>query len=86
MSEVFTAAYADQIASISVFKRNPARIMSEAGEGTVLVLNHNEPAFYCVEPALFESMMERLEDDMLGQMAQERWEKGEMVEIDFDDL
>lgn len=86
MSEIFTAAYADQIASISVFKRNPTRVMSEAGEASVLVLNHNAPAFYCVEPKLFERMMERLEDDMLGQMAQERWENGEMVEVDIDDL
>lgn len=86
MSEVFTAAYADQIASISVFKRNPARVMSEAGKSTVLVLNHNAPAFYCVDHQLFESMMERLEDDILGQMAEERWNNGEMVEINIDDL
>ena len=86
MSDVFTAAYADHIASISAFKKNPARIVSEAGTGTVLVLNHNAPAFYCVEPSLFESMMDQLEDNTLGKMAQERWEKSDMVEIDFDDL
>ena len=86
MSDVYTAAYADQIASISAFKKNPARIVSQADKGTVLVLSHNAPAFYCVEPSVFEAMMERLEDNMLGQMAQERWEKGSMVEMDFDEL
>ena len=86
MSEVFTAAYADHIASISAFKKNPARIVSGAGKGTGLVLNHNAPAFYCIEPSIFEAMMDRLEESTLGQMAQERWEKGDMVEIDFDDL
>ncbi|EPS5947048.1 plasmid stabilization protein, partial [Klebsiella pneumoniae] len=45
----------------------------------------NEPAFYCVPPALYAQLMELLEDEELGRMADER--SGEkVIEVNIDDL
>nr|WP_311767611.1 type II toxin-antitoxin system prevent-host-death family antitoxin [Burkholderia cepacia] len=49
-------------ASVSELKRNPMGTVA-AGEGfPVAILNHNEPAFYCVPAKTWEAMVERLED------------------------
>lgn len=53
--------YTDHCISISEFRRNPTRFMSNADNGVLLVINQNEPAFYCIQPDLFNSMMELLE-------------------------
>ena len=59
-------------ASISELKRNPMGTVA-AGDGfPVAILNHNEPAFYCVPAKAFEAMMERLEDLELSVIADER--------------
>lgn len=82
-----TAIFADRCTSISAFKRQPARIVEEHKDEVLMVLNHNAPAFYCLSPELFESMMERLEDAMLLEIAQERRESpGESIIMDFDDI
>ncbi|MDR8350791.1 plasmid stabilization protein, partial [Acinetobacter baumannii] len=42
-------------------------------------------AFYCVPPALYAQLMELLEDEELGRMADER--SGEkVIEVNIDDL
>lgn len=44
-----------------------------AGEGeTVAIVNHNEPAFYCVPAKAYELLMERLEDAELNTIADAR--------------
>lgn len=49
-------------ASVSELKRNPMGTVA-AGEGfPVAILNHNEPAFYCIPAKTWEAMVERLED------------------------
>ncbi|AXL64452.1 plasmid stabilization protein, partial (plasmid) [Klebsiella pneumoniae subsp. pneumoniae] len=53
-------------ASITELKRDPMGTFN-AGEGApVAILNRNEPAFYCVPPALYAQLMELLEDQELG--------------------
>lgn len=76
---------AEVTASISELKRNPMGIVA-AGEGfPVAILNHNEPAFYCVPAKAFEAMMERLEDIELNAIADAR--KNEpRVKVDIDAL
>lgn len=57
-----------------------------AGEGApVVILNRNEPAFYCVPPALYAQMMEILEDQELGRIADERIGEA-VIEVNIDDL
>jgi antitoxin StbD len=70
-------------ASISELKRNPMGTLA-AGDGfPVAILNRNEPAFYCVPAACFESMMAKLEDLELNAIANaRRGQKVEKVKLD----
>ena len=72
-------------ASITELKRDPMGTF-HAGEGApVAILNRNEPAFYCVPPALYTQLMELLEDQELGRIADERTNEA-VIEVSFDDL
>lgn len=74
---------AEVTASISELKRNPMGIVA-AGEGfPVAILNHNEPAFYCVPAKAFEAMMERLEDIELNAIADARRNEPR-IKVDID--
>ncbi len=48
--------------SVSAFKKNPSKVVSEAGGDAVAVLNHNAPDFYAVPAEMFEQIMDLLED------------------------
>ena len=56
--------FTDLTVSMSDFKKNPAKVLREAGQKPVAVLNHNKPAFYMVEPHLFELMIEQLNEQL----------------------
>jgi len=71
------AVLANLSISISEFKKNPTKVLREAGKQPVAVLTHNKPAFYLVEPGLFEALVERLEDIELAELAAKRMAKGE---------
>ncbi len=63
---------AEVTASVSELKRNPMGTVA-AGDGfPVAILNHNEPAFYCVPAKAFEALLERLEDFELNAIADSR--------------
>lgn len=72
-------------ASVSELKRNPMGTVA-AGEGfPVAILNHNEPAFYCVPAKAYEAMLERLEDLELNAIADAR--EGDAVhKVSLDEL
>jgi antitoxin StbD len=76
---------AEVTASISELKRNPMGTVA-AGEGfPVAILNHNEPAFYCVPAKAFEAMMDIIEDAELNAIADAR--KGQReIAVSLDDL
>lgn len=79
--------YTNQTVSISELKRNPTAVARQAGHRPVVVLNHNKPAFYVVEPKMFEAMMEHIEDKELLELARQRLAEGhETVEVDVADL
>lgn len=64
--------HATTAASISELKRNPMGTVA-AGEGLpVVILNRNEPAFYCVPAKAYEALLERLEDLELNALADAR--------------
>lgn len=49
-------------ASVSELKKNPMATVS-AGDGhPVVILNRNQPAFYCVPAELYERMLECIND------------------------
>ncbi|MDR2892779.1 MAG: type II toxin-antitoxin system Phd/YefM family antitoxin [Deltaproteobacteria bacterium] len=54
--------YAEQAVSVTELKRHYARVLAEAENGPVVVLNNNRPEAYLVPSEAYERLMERLED------------------------
>ncbi len=81
------AIFADVAVSMSEFKKNPAAVLREANKRPVAVLNHNKAAFYMLEPALFEALLDELADrDLVHKVRSRLARKSEAIEVDFDDL
>ena len=79
------AIYADVMVSMSEFKKNPAAVLRNAKSKPVAVLSHNKAAFYMVEPALFEAMLEELADLELHRRVLSRMgERARAIEVDID--
>jgi antitoxin StbD len=77
--------YSDITVSMSEFKKNPAAVLRDAKSRPVAVLNHNKAAFYMVEPALFEAMLEELSDQALYRTVLSRMsERANAIEVDID--
>ena len=66
------SVHANLSVSMSEFKKNPAAVLRQSRNRPVAVLNHNRPAFYMIEPQLFEAMMEELADSDLYRKAAAR--------------
>lgn len=76
---------AEVTASVSELKKNPMGTVAAGQGGAVAILNRNEPAFYCVPAEAYEALMDRLEDDELNRIADQRL--GEKVRrVTLDDL
>ena len=53
----------------------------------VVILNRNEPAFYCVPVKAYEALLEKLEDIELNALADARMSDGKApVKVRLDDL
>jgi antitoxin StbD len=75
----------DIAASMTELRKNPMATVA-AGEGSpVAILNRNEPAFYCVPAAVYEEMMDMLEDAELNRIADARADEP-TVAVDLDAL
>ena len=73
--------------SITDLKKDPAKVLREAGAHPVAVLSHNRPVFYLVESKLFEALVDRLEDIELAEIASGRVASGEKsIPVSLDDL
>lgn len=69
--------------SVSDLKKSPSAVMEEAKGEAVAILNHNRIIAYMVPAETYESMLERLDDLYLIEVAKARaGEKGEPVDID----
>jgi len=77
--------YSDVTVSMSEFKKNPAAVLRDAKHRPVAVLNHNKAAFYMVDPALFEAILEELSDQALYRTVLSRMgERASAIEVDID--
>ncbi|MFH0267361.1 MULTISPECIES: type II toxin-antitoxin system Phd/YefM family antitoxin [Vibrio] len=76
----------DVSAGLTQLKNNPMGVLEEGHGAPVAILNRNKPAFYAVPAALYEKMVDELENIELMKMAQEAYETGEFVEVDLDSL
>ena len=76
---------AEMTASISELKKNPMGTVAAGDGAPVAILNHNEPAFYCVPARAYEAMVERLDDIRLNAIADAR--KGQrVIKVRLDEL
>jgi antitoxin StbD len=75
----------DVAASISELKANPMKVVASGQGLPVVVLNRNEPAFYCVPAAAYEAMMELIDDMELLKLVKSR-QAEESVKVLLDDL
>jgi antitoxin StbD len=81
------AIFSDVTVSMSEFKKNPAAVLREADNKPVAVLNHNKPAFYMVQPEIFEAMLEELADQELHRKVLARVsERAQAIEVDIDEI
>lgn len=79
--------FTDLTVSMSDFKKNPAKVLRDAGTQPVAVLNHNKAAFYMVEPSVFESMLEDLADAHITPLVKARQTQREQaIEVDIDSI
>lgn len=78
---------AEVTASVSELKRDPMGTIA-AGEGfPVVILNRNEPVFYCIPVKAYEALMDKLEDIELNAQAEARMSDGKApVKVLLDDL
>ena len=82
-----TQILANYTASISELKKSPSSVIEEASGEAVAILNHNKPSAYIVPSALYEKMMEIVDDYYLAQEVEERLHDGdEPVKVDIDAL
>jgi antitoxin StbD len=73
--------------SMSDFKKNPAKVLRDAQAQPVAVLNHNKAAFYMIEPALFEALLENLADARITPLLKLRQaQRDQAIEVDVDSL
>lgn len=75
----------DVAASISELKANPMKVVASGQGLPVVVLNRNEPAFYCVPAAAYEAMMELIDDMELLKLVKAR-QSEEAIKVSLDDL
>ena len=78
---------ADMPASVSELKKNPMGTVAAGGGFPVVILNRNEPAFYCVPAAAYEALLEKLEDIELNALAEQRLnDRQALVKVSLDEL
>ncbi|CAM2953588.1 type II toxin-antitoxin system Phd/YefM family antitoxin [Pseudoalteromonas distincta] len=78
---------ADCSASISELKKNPTALLNEADGAAIAILNHNKPAAYLVPAAMYELIMEQLDDYELTKVVESRrGDLSQAVEVSIGDL
>ncbi len=72
---------------MSDFKKNPAKVLRDAGTRPVAVLNRNKAAFYIVDPELFEALIDEVDNAQLLPLLKARIAsaaQGNYTEVDID--
>jgi antitoxin StbD len=71
--------------SISELKKNPSALIEQSGGEPIAILDHNKPTAYLIPAAIYEALMEKIEDYQLRLIVNERQhEKVSAVEITLD--
>jgi len=74
-------------ASITELKKSPTQILQQAGNEAVAILNHNVTSAYLVPSALYEKMIDTIDDYNLSRIVKERLnDNEETVSVTLDEL
>ena len=80
-----TTIFAETAASLSELKNDPIATVA-AGDGfPVAILDHDEPAFYCIPAKAYEILMDKLEDVELAAIVESRKYQAE-IDVAWDEL
>lgn len=71
--------------SITELKKSPSTVIEQAHGEPVAILNRNKPEAYLVPAAMFEMMMEWLEDAELAELVRQR-QNEKSKEVSLNDL
>ena len=78
---------ANYTASITELKKSPTQLLKDAGDEAVAILNHNVASAYLVPTALYEKMVDIIDDYHLSKIVEERLEdNGESIKVNIDEL
>ncbi len=78
---------ANYSASITELKKSPTKLLEEAGNEVIAILNHNVPSAYLVPSAYYEKIMDIVDDYYLAQEVEERLNDGEeSIRVNIDEL
>lgn len=77
--------YSNIAATISELKKNPMATITNASGEPLVILSHNKPVCYCIPPALYEAMLDIIDDMELINIVKER-EGEESLEVSIHDL
>ena len=64
--------FTEATVSISELKKDPMAALDSGAGFPIAVLSRNEPIFYCVPAAVYEAMLDRLDDHELVAVVTER--------------
>ncbi|RON91559.1 plasmid stabilization protein [Pseudomonas fluorescens] len=73
------------VARISELKRNPIATVAAGDSKTVIVLHRMKPVFNCASEKEYEAIMDKLEDQKLIALCEER-ENDPFFKVSLDDL
>ena len=78
---------ANYTASITELKKSPTQLLKDAGDKAVAILNHNVASAYLVPSALYEKMMDIMDDYYLQQEVEEVLkDQSKPIKVELDDL
>ena len=79
---------ANYTASITELKKSPTKLLEEAGNEPIAILNHNTPSAYLIPSAYYEKIMDIVDDYYLAQEVKERleYDEDELISVDIDAL
>jgi len=79
---------ANYTASITELKKSPTQLLKDAGDEAVAILNHNVTSAYLVPSALYEKMIDVMDDYYLKELLHDRlnYKEEDLVKVNIDDL
>ena len=81
------AILATQTASISELKKSPTQLIKNACDNAVAILVHNKPSAYLVPTAVYEKMIDIIDDYYLSKEVDNALKSNEKpVKVNLDDL